>query len=44
MAIVIPGGLILLALIGGTEVRTEMINMIKEQLWFIPTNFRNRVS
>ncbi len=44
MVILIPGGLVLLALIGGKEVRTEMVHMIKEQLWFNPTNSRNRVS
>lgn len=38
MVILIPGGLVFLAIIGGKEVRKELIQMIKEQLWSSQTS------
>ena len=40
MVILIPGGLVFLAIIGGKEVRKELIQMIKEQLWSSQTSSR----
>ena len=40
MVVLIPGGLVFLAIIGGKEVRKELIQMIKEQLWSSQTSSR----
>lgn len=40
MVVLIPGGLVFLAIIGGKEVRKELIQMVKEQLWSGQTSSR----
>ncbi|UUM30063.1 hypothetical protein [Vibrio japonicus] len=43
MVILIPGGLVFLAILGGKEVREELMKMIKEQLWSSPTSSHKAV-
>nr|WP_237668236.1 MULTISPECIES: hypothetical protein [unclassified Vibrio] len=41
LVLLIPGGLLLLAILGGQEVRQPLFAMLKEQLWSGSTRCQN---